>query len=73
MNVDNFKYKILKLSKINPDEIKSQINRETKEEIGKLLKMIKQSKNEKDDENKSVINIEGFDFDLVGGYFFKNS
>lgn len=66
VNVDNFKYKVLKLSKINPDEIKSRINSETKQELGKLMKLLKQTKKEKDDENKSVINIEGYDFDLQG-------
>lgn len=71
VNVDNFKYKVLKLSKINPDEIKSRINSETKQELGKLMKLLKQTKKEKDDENKSVINIEGYDFDLVKIFSWK--
>ena len=47
-NVDNFRYKVLKLSKINPDLIKQKIIKESKKEIKSFIKMYKQKKNKKE-------------------------
>lgn len=70
VNVDNFKYKVFKLSKINPDEIKAKISSETKREIQHFLKLVKQHKDNEKKENKTVANLENGDFDPVIIYFF---
>lgn len=47
-NVDNFRYKIMKLSKINPDTIKYRIQKESQREIKSFIQMFKQKKTNKE-------------------------
>lgn len=55
-NVDNFKYKVLKLSKINPEQIKESIQREVNDEMKTFVRIMKQEakKAKKDDDNESA-------------------
>jgi len=65
VNVDNFKYKVFKLSKINPVEIKAKINSETKAEIQNFLALVKKHKDNEKKENKTEVNLENAEFDPV--------
>ena len=59
-NVDNFKYKVMKLSKVNPEQIKESIRQESAAEIKSYLKIVKQeAKNAKadDDDCESGISV----------------
>lgn len=56
-NVDNFKYKVMKLSRINPDFIKTKMSKEISNEIKNLIKKYKRKSGDKNS-LKNEINIE---------------